>query len=194
MGVKILTLTSPLPPSVNHYLGYRVITKNGKPMAVSYCTNEAKKYKSAFADYVKEEVKRQGWDLEPNSTQHFYIDTIFYFPSIGLDCNNYFKCMVDAITDTQLVWLDDDVTCERVQAIYYDSNNPRVELKIYPVDYIGIFANKKELDRFTDRCASCARFSRNCSILGKAKQGRVQGEVSDGICGKYKQKQNQKGD
>lgn len=34
--IQELKLTSPIAPSVNHYLGWRAILKNGKPMAVGY--------------------------------------------------------------------------------------------------------------------------------------------------------------
>ena len=34
--------------SVNHYLAYRTIMKNGKPMAMSYKTKEAKKFQEKF--------------------------------------------------------------------------------------------------------------------------------------------------
>ena len=43
--------------SVNHYLAYRAIIKNGKPMAMSYKTQEAKKFQKDFTDYVKEQAK-----------------------------------------------------------------------------------------------------------------------------------------
>ena len=39
----VLKLTSPLGVSVNHYLAYRAIMKNGKPMAMSYKTPESVK-------------------------------------------------------------------------------------------------------------------------------------------------------
>lgn len=42
---NILKLTSPLPPSVNHYTSVRTIMKNGRPMAMVYETKEAKDYK-----------------------------------------------------------------------------------------------------------------------------------------------------
>ena len=188
-----LHLVSPIPPSVNHYLGYRGVLKGGKPVAMSYCTNEAKKYKQQFADYVRKEVVKQGWDLVPNRTQHFYVDTVFYFPATNLDCNNYFKCMLDAITDTQLIWLDDNITCERVQAIYYDADNPRVEIVIHPVDYIGVFDNASHLEAFVAKCTDCVRYTRNCSLLNKAREGRIQGDIVDGICKKYKQRKGIKG-
>ena len=186
--VKIteLRLTSPIPPSVNHYLAYRAIVKNGRPMAMSYKTPEATKYRTEFAEYVRQEVKRQGWSLTPNKTQHFYVDTIFYFPATNLDGNNYFKVMLDAITDTQLIWLDDNVTCERVQAIYYDQTNPRMEIIIHPVDYIGVFDDAPQMEAFVSRCVGGTRYSRNCSILRQAKEGRIQDEIKDCVCSKFK--------
>lgn len=188
MYSKELKLISPIPPSVNHYLGYRGVMKNGKPMAMSYCTPEAKKYKESFAQYVIDEVNKQGWQLTPDEGQHFYVDATFYFPATNLDCNNYWKCLLDALTDTGRVWVDDNVACERVQAIYYDSQNPRIELTIHPVNYVGIFKDADTMKAFEDRCQQCSRYSRNCSILRKAKEGRVQGETDGHTCEKYSAK------
>lgn len=183
---KELRLISPIPPSVNHYLAYRAIIKNGKPMAMSYKTAEATKYQKEFAKYVEQEVKRQNWDLTPNKEQHFYVDCVFYFDRTNKDCNNYFKCMLDAITDTQLVWIDDNVVCERVNRIYYDSTNPRIELLIYPVNYIGIFDNISQLEEFEANCIGCSRYKRNCSILQKTKEGRLQEDIVNFTCTKRK--------
>ena len=185
---KELRLISPIPPSVNHYLAYRAIIKNGKPMAMSYKTAEATKYQKEFAKYVEQEVKRQNWDLIPNKEQHFYVDCVFYFDRTNKDCNNYFKCMLDAITDTQLVWIDDNVVCERVNRIYYDNANPRIELCIYPVDYIGIFDNISQLEEFETNCIGCSRYKRNCSILQKAKEGHLQEDIVNFTCTKRKTK------
>lgn len=190
----ILHLTSKIPPSVNHYLGYRAVIKNGRPMAVSYKTAEATTYAQEFSDYVAEEVIRQHWELQPNKTQHFYVDAVFYFDKVSRDCNNYFKVMLDAITDTGLIWLDDNVVCERVQRIYYDASNPRVELTIYPVDYIGIFDSASQLDAFRSSCVGCTRAKKNCSILHKAIEGRVQKEIQDGVCLKHKAAKGKEGE
>lgn len=56
---NILKLTSPICPSVNHYLGWRGIIKGGKPMAVSYKKPEAVKYQKNFSEYVKKEAKNK---------------------------------------------------------------------------------------------------------------------------------------
>lgn len=186
--IQELYLISPMAPSFNHYLAYRAIIKNGRPMAMSYKTNEAKKYQSVFSRYVKEQAKRQGWIKSDNPFQHYYMDTIFYFPRIDMDANNYYKCLADAITDSGVVWSDDNQLCERVQGIYYDTENPRIEMKIYEVDYIGVFNNATQLEQFESRCIGCTRYKRNCSLLNKAKEGRIQKEIRDGFCEKYKAK------
>lgn len=184
-----LYLTSPIPPSVNHYIRSRSINKNGRIMAMVYETQEAKEYKTAFKKYIKEQVKEQKWDFPVSKQQHFYVDCLFYFNRIDMDANNYFKCLLDAITETQLIWADDNVVCERVNGIFYDKENPRIEIVIRPVEYIGIFKNETEKDVFLHKCESCSRFKRNCSILNKAIEGRIQKEIQDGVCLKYKGKE-----
>ncbi|WP_092245060.1 RusA family crossover junction endodeoxyribonuclease [Lacrimispora sphenoides] len=181
-----LELISPIPPSVNHYLGWRGILKNGKPMAVSYKKPEASKYQKEFAKYVKEQVIKQNWIISDNKYSHYYMDCVFYFPRTDMDANNVFKCLADAITDTGCVWIDDTQLCERVQGIYYDGKNPRIEITICPVDYIGIFNDISQLENFESNCIGCTRYKRNCSILKQAKEGRVQEEIIDGACKKYK--------
>lgn len=183
----VLKLTSPIPPSVNHYTSVRTIIKNGKPMAIVYETKEAKDYKKTFKKIIEEQAKLQNWNWEVNSTQHFYVDAVFYFDRIDKDVGNYEKCLSDTITETQLIWIDDNVTLFRPQRIYYDSSNPRIELTIYPVDYIGIFDNQEQLDEFEDKCKTCSRYKRNCSILKKAKEGRIQEKIKNNICNKYKE-------
>ena len=183
-----LYLTSNIPPSVNHYLSYRAIVRNGKPLAVSYKPKEVVEYRESFAEYVSNEVANQGYDYQHDGKQHFYVDAVFYMPRVDMDANNYWKVLLDAITDTQLVWKDDNVVCERVQAIYYDSSNPRVELHIYPTGYIGIFGSEKEHQEFIEKCKMCNRYKRNCSILRKAEDGQIQEDICDGGCQKYKQR------
>ena len=184
---QVLNLTSPIPLSVNHYLGTRVVSKNGRPMAIVYETGDAKKYKKAFGEYIKEQVALQKWIMPTDKTQHIYCDCVFYFDRTDKDCNNYFKLLLDSITESECVWIDDKIVCERVHRIYYDSANPRIELEIYPVEYSGIFDNQEQLDIFENKCKICQRYKRNCSILKKAKEGRIQNEICDLVCSKYKE-------
>lgn len=154
-------------------------------MAMSYKTLEASKYQKDFIEYVKQEVEKQGWKTDTDTKRHFYVDCNFYFDRIDRDANNYFKCMLDAITDTKLIWQDDNVVCERVNRIYYDSENPRVEIDIHYTDYIGIFDNEEEYDKFLKRCQKCKRFDKNCSVLKKAIEGKTQVEIQDKVCLKH---------
>jgi len=183
-----LFLSVPIGPSVNHYLAYRAVMSGKRPICTSYCTKEAKEYKKLIKERVEQEVQRQKWDLKPTPSQHFYVDAVFYFPRTDMDSSNYFKVLLDAITETKLIWLDDNVACERVQGVYYDSENPRIEICLHPVDYIGVFPDASHLESFVSKCAGCARYTRNCSLLQKAKDGRIQPEIQNGTCLKYKQK------
>lgn len=155
-------------------------------MAMVYETKEAKEYKKKFKKTIEEQVKAQNWNIEVNDTQHFYVDAVFYFDRMDKDCANYEKCLGDTITDSKLIWKDDNVSLFRPQRIYYDSENPRIELTIYPVDYIGIFEDISQLEEFESRCIGCNRYKRNCSLLAKAKRGYIQLEIHDGNCEKYK--------
>ena len=42
------------------------------------------------------------------------------------------------------------------------------------------------LEQFESRCIGCIRYKRNCSILQKAKEGRIQEEITELECSKYK--------
>lgn len=158
---------------------------NGKPTAMSYKTKKAKVYQTNFEQYVKNEVIKQKWDIPVNKEQHFYFDCTFYFPRTDMDCNNYFKCMLDAITNTKCIWEDDNVVCERVRKILYDNENPRIEIEIKKTDYIGVFADASQLSDFEDNCIECVRYKRNCSLLKNAKAGKIQEEINGGVCSKY---------
>ena len=173
--------------SVNHYLAYRTVTKNGRAMAMSYKTAEAKKFQKDFIEYVKKQATEQGWITDPDPMQHYYVDAVFYFPRIDMDTNNYWKVVFDAITDSGVVWVDDNMACERVVKFLYDSENPRIEYTIYKTDFTGIFDSQEYLYEFENKCKSCKRYKRNCSLLRKAKEGRVQEEIKDMVCCKYKE-------
>lgn len=171
----------------------RPFLMNGKPQVTMYETSEAKQYKKEFTNYIKEQIKIQDFNFNQNKLQHFYCDCVFYFDRIDKDCNNYFKLLLDAITDSKVVWLDDNVVCERVNAIYYDNKNPRIEIEIYPVDYIGIFENQEHLVKFKSKCILCNKYKEGkCSILTKSIEGRIQEEVQNGNCTKFKLKKEEK--
>jgi crossover junction endodeoxyribonuclease RusA len=195
-----LKLTSKIPPSVNHYLGYRAIPKKKKDektgkwktvhIVVAYHTKEAKEFIEYFTKYAKEQVEKQNWEIEQTRDIHHYADCVYYFPRTNMDDQNYPKVSSDCLNG--IAYIDDSKVLFRTNRIYYDSVNPRVEIKIHAVDYRGIFNSQEHLDQFEDKCKTCKRYSRNCSILRKAKEGRIQEEIDDQfVCSKYQYKKEQ---
>lgn len=160
--------------------------RGGKPLATSYKTKDAIVYQREFIKVVQTEAIKQGWEISSNPYQHYYMDCVFYFDRIDCDANNYFKCLADAITMSNVVWIDDNQLCERVQGIFYDRNDPRIEITITPVDYVGIFPDVAQLQKFESNCIGCTRYKRNCSLLVNAKQGRIQPEINEMICSDFK--------
>lgn len=180
-----LLITSPIPPSVNHYTAHRVVMKGGKPLAIVYKTKEAVDYQTKFKATVAQAVGEQGWETDLDNPRHIYVDAVFYMDKKHRDCNNTWKCMLDAITETELVWKDDDIVCERANKIIYDTSNPRVELYIHYVEYVGIFDNEDQLETFKNtNCIACKRYKRNCALLRNAIEGRIQEGIDGQICTK----------
>jgi len=152
-----------------------------------YETADAKKYKKEFIKIIKEAVKKQEWIKSDNKFQKYYVDCTFFFPRIDMDSNNTYKLMLDSITESELVWIDDVQACERTQGIFYDSKNPRVQIEIRPVDFVGIFPTVEHLEEFESKCITCKRYKQGrCSIFVKACEGRVQDEIVDFVCNKFK--------
>lgn len=192
----ILNLTIPIPPSVNNdYMKPRGILKykNGKPlaMAMMYECGEAKKFKRDMIKLINEEIKKQEYDTTYEKS--FVIcEFTFFFPRINMDSNNYYKVFIDSITQSESgIWIDDNISMIKDNRIYYDSKNPRVEVKIYPAPYVGIFDNKSEYELFLlSFCNKCSKDSNKCSIHKKALESRVQDDldITDKICKKFKEK------
>ena len=148
-----------------------------------------REYKRDFIEYIKEQVVLQDWHKVDNKFNHLYMDGYFFMPHTHIDAANCDKILSDAITESGVVWEDDSGIMFRPQRIYYDKDNPRIELQIYESDYVGVFDDHTSLELFETICKTCSRYKRNCSILKKAKEGRIQDELGlDLICRKYKEK------
>lgn len=177
-----------IPPSVNHYMGYRGVRKGNACMVMAYTKPESKQFQKDFEKYAKEQVKLQNWDIEKTRNIHHYMDCIFYFDRTDKDSQNYFKVMSDVLNG--IAYIDDKTILTRTHEQYYDAANPRIEMVIYPVEYRGIFPNEGKLNEFEQNCMNCKRYKRNCSILNKAKEGRIQNEIEDFVCSKFSQLNN----
>lgn len=182
-----LKLTIPIPPSINNdYLKPRgILTKvKGKTIATAmmYETKLAKDFKKNMVKKIKEEITKQNFIREYN--KFVRVNWTFFFPRIDMDSNNYYKSFLDSITETKgLIWDDDNVSMNTDKRFYYDSLNPRVEIEIYYEDFIGIFDNQDDLDKFVDNnCTQCKKGGKigqkgGCSIYKKALESRIQEEL-----------------
>ena len=184
---KELKLILPLPKSVNALYG---INRFG----TKYLKREGKEYKKNTSKYIKEEVKKQGWKkLEKG--KYCYIDEVVYMNRLGRDSDNLKKLTQDAITESYSVWEDDTYCLARTNRVYVDSNNPRIELVITPVKFIGIFDNKKQMNEFIKICKNCSKYRNgSCSVLNDSINNKITKDVINinGVfnCSKFKEKRN----
>lgn len=138
--------------------------------------------------YIREQVKEQNW-IKLNEEQYCYVDQWVYMNTKGRDSDNLSKLLNDSITESEVVWLDDTYSLVRTQNLFIDAANPRVEMIISPVDFVGVFNTNEDYQVFKSKCESCKRYSKNCSIHRKLLENRIISEVTivDNLvaCNKY---------
>lgn len=181
-------LTIPIPVSINKlYINqykFNSITKKKEPTGARILSVEGVNSKKRIQKEAIKQMKTQSWSYEYTKNNYIYIDLVFFFNRMGRDSDNCLKLLQDSLQG--IVYDNDSRVLCRVQRVMYDSDNPRVELYIHPVDYVGIFDSKDEFDEFESNCKNCKRYARNCSILAKAKEGRIQEEIdTDYYCSKF---------
>lgn len=178
---QVLKLTCKDFISVNHYMNYRSVKKGNFHMVMAYKPKATKDFEKSFGDYVKGEMIEQGWE-KPTKDKFVNLDTIFYFPRVDMDAENYFKSMCDILTEVG-VWEDDNIVMEKVNRIYYNSSNARIELLLTVSDNMGIFDNKEDYDKFTNTyCSKCKKGSKiglkgGCSIYKDSLESRIRDEI-----------------
>ena len=186
-----LRLTVSLPTSLNklyvNQYTYNVRTKKSEPTGARVLSKEGKLSKALIQKAARTQMKKQEWDYDYTKENYIYLDSVIYFNKKGRDDNNLYKLLCDSLE--KIVYENDSRVLIRTMKIFYDAENPRMELHIHPVTYKGIFDDQFALDKFESACKGCSRYARNCSILVKAKEGRIQEEI-DGTftCVKYKEK------
>lgn len=148
------------------------------------------KRKEEIATQAKQQMKSQEWDYEWTKENFVYQDAVIHFARRGSDDNNIYKLLNDTLEG--IAYDNDSRVLVRTQRIVYDSKNPRVEVTLTPVDFVGIFKNQKEADEFNDRCLDCSRYlNGRCSILVDSMIGTVReeiGSIDDPVCIKRKVK------
>ncbi|WP_244980346.1 RusA family crossover junction endodeoxyribonuclease [Bacillus wiedmannii] len=166
-----------LPISVNNYLKPSAKIVNGKALIHMYESKEAKDFKKRFGAYLKREVTKQKWEKAHTAEGHWYLDCVFVQSRTNQDNNNMYKILCDALTG--IVIEDDKNILVRTQKVLYDAKNPRFYAVLRPVEYTGIFNNEEHYAQFFEgNCATCKKNHEKCTILRKAREGRLQDEIS----------------
>ncbi|AZV43539.1 hypothetical protein BAOM_2930 [Peribacillus asahii] len=183
-----LKLTLPLPISLNalyiNKFGYNPKTRSRIPTGQRILSKEGEKTKKAIQTAANEQIKNSHWDYEYTLDNYIYMDTEIYFNRKGRDDNNVYKLLCDALE--KIVYENDSRVLIRTQKILYNPDDPKVVVTFTPVTYRGIFNDEIHMNEFEDKCKVCKRYKRNCSILAKAKEGRIQEEINDEFeCVKY---------
>lgn len=169
-----------LPTSVNAYLKFKVQNRGSYSYVESYESKEAVAFKKYFQQKLKNEIKKQNWNIDVTSdfSKHWYLELKFRNDRAGQDTNNYYKVLMDAMTG--LVYVDDQNIHARTHMSIIDKNNPGFDLVLRRVPYVGIFKNESEKDNFiNNKCSDC-RFFRDgkCRILQDAIEGRANPELN----------------
>lgn len=191
-----LELTLPVPTSINalyiNQYTYNPKSRRREPTGAKILSKEGELCKEQIQFHAKKQLSDQEWDYgwTEDKDSFLYQDAVIYFSRRGRDDNNIYKLLNDSLE--KISYDNDSRVLVRTQKILYDTANPRIELTLTPVDYVGVFTSKADAERFEDRCMGCTRFLKGrCSILVDSKAGTVREEIGDDknpVCEKYKEK------
>lgn len=194
-----LKLVLPVPVSINSlYINqyrYNPRTRRREPSGARILSKEGEKCKEEIQRLAKEQMKDSKWDFKwtEDKNNFLYQDAVIYFSRRGRDDNNVYKLLNDSLEG--ISYDNDSRVLVRTQKIMFDKENPRIELTLTPVDYVGVFESKEEALEFEERCYDCRRYlDGRCSILTASLSGEIKPEVSfdeDGAeCQEYQQKKS----
>ena len=176
-----LKFKTPLPPSVNDYLGKAVrfnpVTR--KYYVQVFETSQAREFKSLMKKIIQREMMSNGWE---KSGEYDYVicEVVVYLNQKKRDSDNLFKCLLDGINEAGAIY-DDCMVIPRVMDVRIDSGNPRLEVTMYVADKKGLFRNEEHLEEFKKKnCYECKRYKRygnRCSVLRTALENKVSSNI-----------------
>jgi Holliday junction resolvase RusA-like endonuclease len=175
MGLKII---SPIPPSVNNYLNYKVDKnpRNGRLFVKAYKSGDSVKYENTFKNIVKQAVNLQNWNM-PEKDKYIIIRATFYFPKHGMDINNHWKLPLDVFKWAG-VYHDDSKVIEGARRLYVDAKNPRIEFEIWESPFLGVFDSVEDFEGFKNmNCRFCKKKPERCATITKALENRITGDI-----------------
>lgn len=167
-----LFFTTPIPPSVNNYLDWKVERRGRKVIPKSYHSPDTVKYIADATEIINAAVKEQCW--KPLDKDEWCKVTLrFYFPKKGYDSHNHNKVIFDVMTHLG-IWLDDQFVMVQDDDVFVDNVHPRMEVLVETIDKIGVFQNEKELQDFKkNNCEHCRKNGRRCRFMTQFLENRA---------------------
>ena len=118
---KSLSLTVPIPPSVNQI--YYNTRGGGKRL-----NKRAENYLIDSRALLKDAIDKNNWKLAQKG-EWIYVDMVFYMPDKRIrDASNCLKLLLDAMEG--LIYTNDMYALPRIQSVELDREEPRLELTI----------------------------------------------------------------
>ena len=116
---KSLSLTLPIPPSVNQI--YYNTRGGGRRL-----NKKAQKYIADSRALANEEISKSDWVIAQKG-EWTHLDMVFYMPDKRRrDASNCLKILLDALEG--IIYEDDMYALPRIQSVELDRDNPRLEM------------------------------------------------------------------
>lgn len=190
-----LKLTLPVPTSINAlYINQFMYDQKARrriPTGGRILSKEGELCKQQIQFHAEKQLSEQIWDYEwtAGKNNFLHMDANIYFARRGRDSDNVYKLLHDSLE--KIVFENDSRVLARTQKVLYDTVNPRIELTLTPVEYVGVFEDQEKADTFEANCKGCTRYLEGrCSILVDSLAATVREEIEtdDQVCTKYKEK------
>lgn len=178
-----------LPISVNKYLVPSYTKKDRRIIPLLRESAESTAYKEKMAIVLKRAIHEQGWDKKVTEEDHWILECEFVQTRRNQDSHNFFKILIDSLVGH--VIMDDKNVLVKTNNVKYDKKG-KTKIRLTRADYIGLFDNEEQINRFeSDFCSSCSKQVR-CVKLDKARTGDLRSgiTVEDGSpnCSSYEKR------
>ena len=130
-----LNVALPLPPSVNHsHCNVRRRSKVGKVYTAKVPTSLTRSWRTKAHVAIRNAIVSQAWRV-PGKGAKVVVEVWYYWPdeSYDRDTHNRIKELMDAL-QRALVFPNDCTALAREQDYACDPADPRLELRVYPME------------------------------------------------------------
>ena len=189
-----LNIVVPVPTTLNklytNQYTWRKNPQGGKPIGIPsgkrVLTKEGEKYKKDVKTLVERQISNQEWDYNKKAERFIYMDYIVYMNRKGRDSDNLHKLLQDTLKG--LIYVDDTTVLTRPNRVLVDRDNPRMEIEIRFVEWVGVFDSEDQMNNCILKCKTCKRFKDGaCSVLRDSIDGVINKDFDfdNKICSKY---------